>query len=265
MPSTGDDEPLLTRLTSGDGEPVLVSDFPAFSDTPRLSELLSAEADDRSVYRVDPLGALSKDALYLPLSQLAAACVEKFRFAGPATGRVVVVGHCSSAALSLLIAKLLACSRPVSVVLLQPSWPDEDHLRGLFAEFQTNLGAESQPCPGLDGDPRDCIASMERSLRNMLTTMAASRGLSASSDAFCDLLAWYRAWLAFILACRNEPPVSWRAGTAKVTVLTDSPDVIVVPGLEPDAYQLSTVPVTDKHGSVPAAHVKFVLEQIACA
>jgi len=255
-------ELILQQLAAGDAEPVLVADFPAFSVTPRLSELLGARAEGRPVYQIDPLGALSQDRLYLPLSELAAAYADAFLSCAPADGRVFVVGHCSAAALSLHIAKLLASAREVTAILLRPTWPGEENIRTLFAEFQANLGAANRPCPDLDRDPCRAVARMAQILRDEMIAVAVSRGLGESTDAFSDLLAWYRAWLAFLLACRNDSPISWVTEAAAVKVLTDAPAGVAVPGLSPDAYHISRLPILDQEAATPEL-AEFVLAQIA--
>jgi hypothetical protein len=71
--------------------------------------------------------------------------------------------------MSLRIAGRLSGAREVAVTLVQPTWPGTGHVTERFAEFH------------------------EKRL-----------GLGEVPLAFCELLASYRTWLAFLLACREE-------------------------------------------------------------
>jgi hypothetical protein len=256
--------PILTQLTSGDSEPVLVADFQDCSTAPRLSRLLSGRSGGRPVYRIDPVGVLSHDQLYLPLEELAASCAEEFLSCGPAAGRVFIVGHCSASALSMRVAKLLEGSKNVTVILVQPAWPDEKHVWNRFAEFIANLGAADRACPDLDGDPAESVARMERALRDELTTIASSQGLDEAADAFTELLTWYRAWLAFLLACHNDLarhdglPTARPSGALTVTALTGTASDAIVPGLAPADYRVVRMPVLDQEAPVTAELADFL-------
>ena len=254
---------MIEQLATGDADPVLVADFPTGSAAPRISDLLSVQARGRSVYRIDPLAALSGDRPYIPLSQLATGYADAFASSDPADGHVYVVGHCSCAGLSLRITGLLAASRQVSAVLLLPTWPGTDDVAEKFAEFQANLGAALQPCPDLDPGPDGSISRMEHILRDQMAAAADSRGLPASTDAFLGLLVWYRAWLAFLLACRDDPPIALAAGSATVTVLTSSPADIRVPGMEPGSYRICPAPAPERPDEATADLAQFALTQIS--
>jgi hypothetical protein len=262
MTSIAGAELILQQLTTGDGEPVLVADFQAFSTAPRLSQLLGGRTEG-AVYQVDPVSILSQEQRYLSLSKLAAASVDAFLSSLPANGHVFVVGHCSAAPLALRIAEMLECSRRVTAILVQPTWPDEEHIRVRFAEFQAKLGAASRPCPDLDGDPCHAVAQMEQILSDGLAALASRNGLGGSIEAFSDLLAWYRGWLAFLLACRNDPPTARATEMVSVKVLTDVPACVTVPGLGPDAYQISRLPTLDQATPVPPELADFVITQLA--
>lgn len=253
---------ILQQLTAGDAKPVLVADFQAFSSAPRLSQLVSDRAAGRPVYQVDPLGALSQDRPYVSLAGLAATAVGSFARSAPADGRVFVIGYCSAAALSLHIATLLASSREAAVILLRPSWPDTELIKNQFATLAANLGASHRPCPELDGDPDGCVARMEDVLRAELEALATSQGLDGSSDAFLELLLTYRSWLAFLLACRNDSPSAWPGGAAAVTVLTEAPGSVTVPGLRPGAFEVRPLPILDEKNPVTGEVVELVVAQI---
>jgi hypothetical protein len=262
MTSAVSDVLTLRQLSAGDAEPVLVADFEPFATAPRLSELLSRSVEGRPLYQIDPVGALSQDRLYCSLSRLAAEYVEAFLSSGPAPGRISVVSHCSAAALSMHITKLLlAKSRKVTTILLQPTWPDEAQIRDLFAEFQANLDGARRPCPNLDGEPVSSVAAMEEILREAMTAAAARRGVEESADVLSDLLLWYRAWLAFLLACRNDVPAGLTPEAA-VRVLTNAPAGVTVPALTPDAYKLKHVHIPDQVDSATAELAALALAEI---
>lgn len=263
MASTVSKKTILKHLTGGDAEHVLVADFQAWTTAPRLSRMLSRRAEGHPVYQVDPVGVLSGDQLYLPLQDLAQACVAEFLASGPTDGRVFIVGHCSASALSLHVARLLEASRSVSVILVGPAWPDEEHIWNRFAEFLSNLGAAERACPELRGDPAAAVARMERVLDEEVTAMAASQGVDGAADVFAELLAWYRGWLAFLLSCHNDPPMTWPVPPADVVVLTSPEASAVVPGLGPDAYQHIQIPALRGDDPVTPELVECLLAQFA--
>jgi hypothetical protein len=263
MISTVGNELILRQLTTGSAEPVLVADFQDFSTAPRLSQLLSGQAEGHPVYQVDPVGVLSQDQLYLSLPELAAACTEAFLSTGPAGGRVFVVGQCSASALSLRVAKLLESSQDVAVILVEPAWPDEEHVWYRFAEFLGNLGAVPQPCPDLDGDPCGSVARMERILRDELVAVAVRSGLDETTGAFSELLAWYRGWLAFLLACRNDLQGTWQAPTTAVTILAAPTVATSVPGLGADEYRVVRLPALAGESRITPEVAESVLAQFA--
>jgi len=263
MTSLARDELLVQLLAPGGAEPVVVADFQPFSADPPLSQLLSGRTEGRPLYRIDPVNVLSQDQGYFTLPDLAAACADAFLRTASAAGRVFVIGDCSAAGLALRIAELLAASRAVTALLVRPTWPDEQHIKAQFAAFQANLGAGSHECPDLDEDPRLSLARMEEILRGELARMAASIGL-ASTDAFGDLLTYYRGWLAFLLACCNDRPVAPAAGKATVKVV--APGAVAgaaIPGLSPHAYQIIRIPAADQQDAAQVAIADFVLTQIA--
>jgi hypothetical protein len=262
MASTVSTGTILHQLTGGEGESVLVADFQAMTTAPRLSRLLSGRAEGHPVYQIDPVGVLSGDRIYLPLRDLAATVVEEFLASGPPDGRVFIAGHCSASAMSLHVARLLEESRDVTAILVGPTWPDQDHVRNRFAGYLSNLGAPGRPCPELDGDPAGAVARMEHVLKEELIAVAASRGMDGAADAFAELLAWYRGWLAFLVACHNDPPMAWAISATEVIVLSEPAARRTVPGLSHDAYQHCQVPVLSQDDPITPELAESVLAQI---
>jgi hypothetical protein len=262
MASATSTKTILHQLTEGDAEPVLVAEFQAWTTAPRLSRLLSERAAGHPVYQIDPVGVLSGDRLYLPLPDLAAACVEEFLACGPPGGRVFIAGHCSASALSLHVARRLKESRDVTAILVGPAWPDEEQVRNRFAEALSNFRVPGRPCPDLDGDPAAAVARMEHVLKEELDALAARRGLNGAAKAFAELLAWHRAWLAFLLACHNGPPMAWATATTELIVLTGSTGGHSVPGLSHDAYQLYQAPILREQDPITPELAESVLAQI---
>ncbi|GEM_PF-1005603 len=252
---------ILRQLTAGDARPVLVADFQAFSSAPRLSHLISARAQGQPVYQVDPLNALSFDRAYVSLADMAAEAAEEFGRSAPADGPAFVIGYCSAAALALHVATLLARSRPAVAVLLRPSWPDTEMITTQFATLVANVRASGRSSPVLDGDPGECVTSMEQVLRADMAALAASQGLEGAEDTFAELLMTYRSWLAFLLACRNDPRSAWSAGGAAVTVLTELPDASV-PRLSPSAVKHERLPEIDGKNPVTPEVVDLVVAQV---
>ncbi|MFL6162162.1 MAG: alpha/beta fold hydrolase [Jatrophihabitantaceae bacterium] len=255
------DELILRRLSAGEANPILVADFQSLSAAPRLSELLSECVRAQPVFQIDPVGVLSGPRRYVPLPDLAAACVDEFLCTGADHGQVFVVGHCSASALSLRVAGLLASTRSVTAVLVLPAWPGDALVATMFAEFLTKFGTATHSCPGLDADPDLVVSAMEQIFRDEIAALAASRGLTGATGAFSDLLVWYRGWLAFLLACRNDTSIDRAVGRAAVTVLSGSPSTGTVPGLGKDAYRVCQLPsglgsaVTPELAELVAAHV----------
>jgi hypothetical protein len=239
MTSLAGNELIMRRLASGTGAPIVVADFQAFSTAPRLSEQIVGRITGRPVYQADAVGLLSRTQSYLALRDLAAACSSELDPAVSAAEHVFVIGHCSAAGLALHISALLRNAVPI---LVEPTWPDSEHVGIRFADFQRNVGATVLPCPDLDGEPLAVLAEMERVLRGGLAEAAAARGVSAMSGVFEDLLAWYRGWLTFLLACRNDVPVTVPAGGAVVRVLTHGRGEAAYSRLNPAARQVIELP-----------------------
>jgi hypothetical protein len=260
---TGD---VIRRLSSGTAQPVLVADFQPASTAPRLSTMLSDCAGERPVYQIDPVSALSGERLYIPIDELAAACTDDFLSSAPSAGRVFVVGHCSASVLSLRIAGLLTRSRPVSVVLVQPTWPDDEHVLDRFAEFQTSLGGGNDGRPDLGGAPDIAVSRMEQALSEQLLAVARGKGLSAGAEVFGELLRWYRAWLAFLLACSldlESGARDWAGEDTDITVLTDADGAPAVPGRSEGGYQVIEVPLLDREPVLSPELAEYLLAHLA--
>lgn len=239
----------LDQLSAGDAEPVLVADFQTFSTEPRLGALLADGSRGRPVYQVDPLTALTGSRVYFSLPELAQACADRFRSLNSDAAPMFVVGYCSAAAMALHVAKLLEPQREVTVILVQPSWPGEKDIQARLAEYMASMGAANSSCSELGGDPCRAIARLEQAMRVRLEAVAAANGLDGSAP-FGDLLARYRSWLAFLLACRNDSSESRAPGTSTVKILTDEPAAAEGSGLRPGIYHVCQLPAGDHQYSV---------------
>lgn len=253
---------ILTRLAAGGTGPILVADFQAFSSAPRLSQLISGSAQGRPAYQVDPLTALSQDRPYISMADLAAETAGAFARSQPAEGPAFVIGYCSAAALSLHVAMLLSRSREATAILLRPSWPTADSVMSTFATLAGNLGAPQVPCPDLDGDPVQCVRSMEELLAEQLAVLTRSQGLDPSADTFGELLLTYRSWLAFLLACRNDSLAGLADTDVAVTALAEAPDAVVIPGLPAGRLKVCPLPVLDDENPVTPEVVDILMAQL---
>ncbi len=260
-----DPDPILQQLTAGTGGPILVADFQAFSSAPRLSHLLSDRAPGRPVYQVDPLGALSQDRAYIPIADLAAQAVGSFNRTQPPAGRAYVVGYCSAAALAMAMAALLAPARETTAVLFRPSWPANQAIQATFTTLAANLGAGQLRCPDLDGDPGHSISQMEQLLHGKLQALITAQGLDEADDTFTELLLTYRSWLAFLLACRNHT-LQWPPDpTTAVTVLSDTPGAVTIPGLTPAQFTICPLPEVDDDNPLTPHVTQLLVAQITPA
>jgi hypothetical protein len=250
---------ILQRLATGAANPVLVADFQAFSSAPRLSHLVSERAVSRPVYQIDPLQALSQDRPYISLADLAAEAAGSFASSQPADGPAFVIGYCSAAALAVHTATLLARSRPATAVLLRPSWPGTETIENTFATLSSGIGGRQLPCPDLDSDPGQCTRRMEELLGAELGVLAVSKGLDPAADIFGELLLTYRSWLAFLLACRND---SLAGATIPVTVLTEAPDSVAVPGLSAGQFEICPLPALDEDNPVTPEVAEILVGRI---
>jgi hypothetical protein len=262
MSPTIDGSLMLKQLSHGTGEPILVADFQAWSTSPKLSELLSHRAEHHPVYRIDPVGVLSQDLLYVPLPELASACVAEFLGTAPADGRVFLVGHCSASALTLHIAKLLGTQREVTAILVGPVWPDEYHVRNRFDESARSVGAPETKFPDLPEDPAESVTLMADVLFAELNVLAAKQGLDGTADAFSELLAWYRSWLAFLLACSNDSAMKWDATGVEIVAVAEPGSTVIIPGLQPGDYPVVRAPSLAEDAPITPELADIVLAQL---
>lgn len=97
---------------------------------------------------------------------------------------------------------------------------------------------------------------------------ARAKGLNSTAGAFTDLLIWYRAWLAFLLAGRNTTPTT---GQAAITILTDTPDTLTIPGRNNNTYQVQQIPpqpvgtATPELAKIVATHIAPTARQSSIA
>ena len=251
---------ICRQLTAGDGAPVLVADFQPFNGEPRLSQLLADRIAGQPVYQVDPLEPLCEDRLYAPLHELADESAAEFLDYGVASQRIFIISHCSAAAISLRLASDLANSYDVTAILVRPTWPSAELVAGQFAELQADLSASRRPCPDLDGDPGSCVAEMAQVLRDGLKALATRLSLDEGARAFSEMLAIYRARLSFLLACRNDQPVTLPAAVT-LSVLTDAPG-FELPGAGSQGYQVSSLPRLERPDAVTPELADFLADQL---
>jgi hypothetical protein len=103
---------------------------------------------------------------------------------------------------------------------------------------------------------------MEELLRAELKALVTSQGLDGSADTFGELLLTYRSWLAFLLACRNDSLAGWADGTTAVTVLTEAPDSVTVPGLPAGQFEVCPLPALDEDNPITPEVVELLVAQI---
>lgn len=238
-----------------------MADFLRSSGTPRFSKLFSADNDGHPIYAVDPVTDLARSGAYAPLAELAAGYADAFLAANATPGRTVVIGYCSTAALSLRIAGRLAAATDVLTVLARPMWPDADMIHSDFAEFRASLGVTDGPCPDLDGDPYVTLSRLEQVLHADLRAVARAHGLDESDSTVADLLARYRAWLGFLLTSRSALRRPWR-GEVPLDVLADTADCTHVPWFERGSYQVTRLPLPDDELMAMANLAKSSLARI---
>ena len=255
--------PVVDHLTTGTAEAVLVVEFRAWTTAPRLSRLLADRLPGHPVLQLDPVGALSRDRSYRPLPELAASCVEELEASGLPEGRVFVAGHCSAAALSLHVAELLGRTREVTVLLLGPSWPDQENVQHRFAEALTSLRAPARECPPLGGDPAAVVGELGRALQDELDMLAAAKGIDSAAGAFSELLGWHRGWLSFLLSCHRDPTERWATSpSTEVLVLARSQQGDHVVGMPREEYAVHVAPVLHEQDPITAELAEHVVDQV---
>jgi hypothetical protein len=149
---------------------------------------------------------------------------------------------------------------------VQPTWPDDDHVRDRFAEFRTSLGGVHDDRPDLCGTPESAVARMEQALRVQLLAVARSKGLAAGAEVFGELLTWYRAWLAFLLACSldlGSATRDWAGPETDITALTGADGTAVVPGRNEGGYQVIRLPLLDREPALSPELAGFLLTRLA--
>lgn len=246
------------RLSGGAGRPLLVADFQPFSSAPRLSTRLAEHAAGRPVYRLDPLRELARPGGPRPLAEFAA----DYAAALGADGRAVtVIGYCAAAALAVRVGALLAAARPVSTLLVCPQWPVAAVVGAQFAAFRADLGAPPGPPPAAAAaEPAALLAAMDRILAADLAAVAASRGLAEVPGALDELLAGYRGWLGFLLACAGDAavPAPPAATDLNISVLTDPTEDAALPAPWPPARRVLRHPAAARPHTVSPELVALV-------
>lgn len=223
-------DPFAVRpLRRGAADPLFVLDFPTFSARRRLSDLLAAHPAARPLYRLDPLAALLDEPVYASLEVFAAAYAPRIaRLCDDGTLRPTVIGYCSAGALALRVAALLAPVHPeVRVLLVRPAWQDRAALYATFRESLLELGRTDPPVPDGSRPPAALLAWMGAQLERELERLAAGHGLSASDEAFAELLSRHRGWLSFVLACADAPPARLPAGLDVLSLEGTAPGAAV--------------------------------------
>ncbi|MEU7826727.1 hypothetical protein [Catellatospora sp. NPDC049133] len=237
----------VARLGHGGADPVFVIDFPTYSASPRLSEMLTGRIGDRPLYQVDPLRPMIDGPAFLPLDVLAeqyAARIADLR--GP-SDRLTVVGYCSAGDLALRVAGLLERDSPrgVKVLLVRPATQDRAAAFATFREYLLGLGETDPPTPDGSRSAEDLVAWMGARLEQQLARLAAQHGLTSADDAFTELLSRYRAWLAFVVACADARPAPLSAGVDVLSLEATSPGP-VIPMDPPRGYRISRFPLLDE-------------------
>jgi hypothetical protein len=103
---------------------------------------------------------------------------------------------------------------------------------------------------------------MEQLLRSKLVALITAQGLDEADDSFGELMLTYRSWLAFLLACRNDS-LTWPAdATTAVTVLTETPNSVTVPGLSPGQFEVCPLPSVDSDNPITPEVAELLVAQI---
>lgn len=238
----------VERLAAGERDPLVVVDFLQLGSSQPLAEVLGAHNQGHPVYRIDPVTDLAAaGGTYRSLGSLADGYARACADEGLAGLPMAVVGFCSAAALSLLIAGLLAAQAPVSSILVQPTWPDARSIGADFASFRTDLGAggdrSAEQATGSDA-PQDAEASPRAALERMcdvlrrdLRALAKATGLDAAGPGLADLLARYQAWLGFALSSQDAAGRPWPREIRSCLVLGADAEAFI-PWLDPGSYRL---------------------------
>lgn len=255
----------VRQLCRGGADPLFVIDFPTFSARQRLSELLAARVEDRPLYQVDPLLALLDEPAYVTLDEYAAEYAPKIADLCDGGARPTVIGYCSAGALALRVAGLLTRFTPgVRALLVRPAWQDRPALYTTFRENLLELGRADPPAPEESLPAADLLGWMEAQLERELDKLAAGHGLSASHEAFVELLARHRGWLSFVLACADAAPARLPAGLEVLSLEATSPGPPIA--LDPPrGYRISRHALLDEAEILVPELADLVLGQIPTA
>ncbi|GAA1406813.1 hypothetical protein [Catellatospora coxensis] len=237
----------VQRLGHGGADPVFVIDFPTYSASPRLSEMLAGRLDDRPLYQVDPLRPMLDGPVFRSLDVLAGQYAARIAGLRGASDRPTVVGYCSAGGLALRVAGLLERVTPggVKVVLVRPAGQDRAAAFATFHEYLIGLGAADPPVPDGSRSAEDLVAWMGAHLAQQLARLAARHRLATEDEAFGELLSRYRAWLAFVLACADARPPRLSAGVDVVSIEATAPGP-VIPIDPPRGYRIVRFPLLDE-------------------
>jgi hypothetical protein len=250
------------RLSAGDGPPIFVADFQAYSSAPRLSQLMASQGSRNPIFRVDPVTDLARDGFdHITLPVLARAYADGFLSTGINPAAAVVVGYCSAGALALHVAGRLASQGDVPVVLVRPTWPDTAMIIARFAKFQSDLGVTERFIPRFGEDPLTTIREVAQVLHGNMLSWAVRVGLDQSSPELHELLARCRAWLSFLLATRNALETSW-ASEVRLDVLATTRGESIVPGRPAETYQTTRLPFPEREPVITAELSRFVLKRV---
>ena len=107
---------------------------------------------------------------------------------------------------------------------------------------------------------------MEQALHEQLLAVAQSKGVGASAEVFGELIRWYRAWLAFLLACSldlGSGAGDWAGAATDITALTDPDGTAVVPGRSAGGYQVIQLPLLDREPALSPELAEFLLGRLA--
>jgi hypothetical protein len=186
----------VERLADGPGPQIVVIDFAQFSDEKTLADTLAADPGGHRLYLADPVTATSGSRL----ATLADAYAEELDRQGIRPAKLV--GNCSAAALALLVAeRLYTAGQQPEVVLVEPTWITDDHLRADITRVRQGLGADGPVPPELTREA--VLATLEADLVAKLR----ADGLPEEDVELClgMLLERYVSWFGFLFETRHTP------------------------------------------------------------
>ena len=171
---------------------IALVDFANLSPQGTLAGLVARDLSEYTVLRADVVTALGPELAWLSLDEVAQACVREFLGADP----VLLVGYCSTAALTLRVAaKLNENGCHPAVVLIAPTWLTADSIKDEFREVRTSLNAID------DYDAPLERGSFSAVLREDLVRELRVEGFDEDEVAMGAeaVLARYEAWFYFLL------------------------------------------------------------------